>query len=166
MINFIDEDTQVDMIIKNGINHFYMHDLAKISKNVQTGMIMPVMGLAKLPDDCLSVISIQPELNDDDYIIEGSDTIKTSHTELLTVIYNAFREPLSADTDIPEVNRKYWYPMALYGCYAYYMHRKKEVEAREYFVFLQTELSAVEDKHQLTHKIKDNISSIAGGDLY
>jgi hypothetical protein len=166
MINFTDEDPQIDLIIKGAINHFYRFDMAKISKNITRGIMIPVNGLAKLPEDCLQPIEFDPPLNSSDKMYENSDVIKTSLTGSINIIYSAVREPLVADDDVPEVAQKYWYPMALYGCMRYYTHRKKWNEVAAYRNILDEELKAIEDFKEIPGKMKSTYSGFMGGDLY
>ena len=65
MIDEVDEDEQIEIIVKGAINEAY-RDLAKIDKRISTAYIPVIMGTITLPDNCLQVVSTSPELTNED----------------------------------------------------------------------------------------------------
>lgn len=122
IIDETDEDAQVDIIIKQGINEAY-RDLAKVDKRVKIAYINIINGVAQIPTDCESVIKITPELTGDDR--KMGNTIVTSKTGTFTIIYSYYRDALIEEDDEPDLVLELQDALITYACYTYFKYRKK-----------------------------------------
>lgn len=121
-VNFIDEDEQVDMILKEAINFAYT-TISKEIKTMQTAYLPVIDGVAILPDDCLEVLKIEPDLYASDRI-KGSN-IMTKHEGTLTVSYVGTIDRLEKPKDVLDIPQQYVYPISTYACSQYYAFKKK-----------------------------------------
>jgi hypothetical protein len=159
-MNQTDADPQIDIIVKTAINHAYMNELAKVDKRVTRAYVPIINGAATLPDDILSIESITPEIKPGDRRI--GNVILTSLTGVFTLDYSYLREPLVNDTDELDLSKKYFYPLALYGAYAYYKHRKKSNEEQSYFVAFRQAIADLEDSDNLPVTMKNVYGNFGG----
>jgi hypothetical protein len=160
LINQTDADEQIDIIVRTAINNAYMNELAKIDKRVIKTFVPIIDGVATLPDDILSIESLSPELNPGDSKI--GNAILTSLEGTFTLVYSYTREPLVDDTEEPDLNSKYFYPLALYGAYAYYKHRKKSNEEQSFYSSYRQAIEDLKPNDNLPSKIKD-VYNVFGG---
>lgn len=158
-VNFIDEDEQVDMILKEALNYAYS-TISKQIKTLQTAYLPIIEGVAVLPEDCLEVISIEPALTGSDKI-KGAN-ILTTHEGTLTVSYVGIIDPLTKDTDILDIPTQYAYPISTYGCSIYYGFKKKMDLAEFYMAnYYQTlEELKVADEYGVNNQIQDFYGNI------
>ena len=129
IIDETDEDSQVDVIIKQGINEAY-RDLAKVDKRVKIAYVNIINGIAQIPIDCESVIKITPELISTDK--KMGNTIITTQTGTFTIIYSYYRDDLVNDNDEPDLVLELQDALITYACYTYYKYRKKPNEVSIY----------------------------------
>ena len=130
MIDEVDEDEQIEIIVKGAINEAY-RDLAKIDKRISTAYVPVIMGAITLPDNCLQVVSTSPELTNEDKIVGNS--IITNKSGIVKMVYATSPEELIENEDEPDLNIFLHEALCLYACYKYMLHRKK-VEESEYFL--------------------------------
>lgn len=145
-IDETDEDTQIDSILKNAINHAYIFDLSLKDQHVKSAYITPINGVATLPSDILKVINITPGLVYGESRI--GNVIVSSRDVDFTVIYSVVPKPLVADTDKPNISEKYHYCLSTYACYQYYNFKKKSTQAQMMYQDYQQEVykfDAVDD---------------------
>lgn len=141
-IDETDDDPQIDMIVKNAINHSYMFDMVKRDPRVVVAYVPVINGTATLPDDINKVISITPELEYNERRI--GNVIITNRTVTFTVIYSTVPEPLVNDTDIPDISTKYHYSMSTYACYEYFASKKKAPLAQMFQSTYMNELESLD----------------------
>jgi hypothetical protein len=157
-------DDQIDVIVKNAINYAYTNEIGLKDKRFNTAYIPVVNGLAKLPSDLLSVEEIKPSLKPGDRLL-GESAIKTSFKGVLEVLYTVIREPLLKDNEEPDVNKKYFWALVMYGCYAYFKHRKKPNEESSYYISYQQALN-LEGDHNISNKITDVYSGFGMNEVF
>lgn len=153
-VNFIDEDEQVDMILKEAINQSYT-TISKQIKTLQTAYLPVIDGVALLPDDCLEVIKLEPELYASDRI-KGSN-ILTKHEGTLTVSYVGTIDRLEKPQDVLDIPQQYIYPISTYACSQYYAFKKK-LDIADYLYGNYMELLEnlkVEDGYGANNQIQD-----------
>lgn len=155
LIDELDTDTQIDMILKSGVNKGYS-DLCKIDKRVQVTYVPVVMGAAILPDDFDSIVKITPILTEDDLIVGNS--IITDNTTQYTLVYSYMREAMVNDLDEPDLNLSLHSALINYGCYSYYKYKRKLEIANQYMGDIQ------EAKANFLNK--DNFIEEGTGDYY
>ena len=160
IINQTDPDEQIDIIVKTAINHAYMNELAKEDKRITKAFIPIINGVATLPDDIMSIERLEPALNPDD--MKLGNAIITSLTGRFTLIYSYLREPLVNDGDELDMNTKYFYPLALYGAYAYYKHRKKSAEEQSFYASYRQAILDLKVDDVLPRKIKNVYGNLGG----
>lgn len=153
-VNFIDEDEQVDMILKEALNYAYT-TISKQFKTIQTAYLPIIEGVAVLPEDCLEVISIDPALTGSDKI-KGAN-IMTQHEGTLAVSYVGTIDPLQKDTDVLDIPQQYIYPISTYACSVYYGFKKKLDLADFHFSqYMQTlEELKVADEYGVNNQIQN-----------
>lgn len=121
LIDEVEQDTQIDIILKNALNEAYT-ELSTIDKQVRTTYIPVINGKATFPLDIVKVVNISP--SDSNAKLEGN-AYYTSSDGIITLDYVATREPLVLETDEIILNKQLQYAMTLYGAYRYYQHRRK-----------------------------------------
>ena len=129
IIDEVDEDEQIEVIVKNAVNEAY-RELSKIDKRISTAYVPVIMGTATLPDECLQVIQCTPKLDGNDKLIGNS--IITSKTGILEMVYAVAPDDLEQDEDEPELNVYLHEALSLYAVYKYMLHRKKETMAQQF----------------------------------
>lgn len=144
IIDEIDEDSQIEIIVKNAINESYL-ELCKLDKRVTKAYIPIVRGMATLPTNCISVEKTTPRLSDGDKIV--GNTIFSDKQGVFDITYSYQREPMVSDTDEPEVNPELHYAMVLYAAYRYYEHRKKDNVAQMFLNNYMTKLQTFNVGH-------------------
>lgn len=150
-----------DEIIKNGINQAYM-ELRRRVPYVVTTILIPVEGIATLPDDCQDVLSINP-MPVTGFYVKGSNLFAETE-ESLTLTYTTVPEPLINDTDVPELPKKYWYGISSYGCYSYYLFKKKTDMSQAYYQAYVSNIASI-DSMDVTSSIIGNVyANLTGGD--
>lgn len=159
-INQTDEDAQIDIIVKAAINHAYMNELGKIDKRLTKAYIPIIDGMATLPDDILSIESLSPALRPGESRI--GNTIFTAQEGEFTLVYSYIRDPLVNDADEPDMNKRYFYPLALYGAYAYYKHRKKSNEEQSFYASYRQALEDLEEDDNTPTTIKNVYGNFGG----
>jgi len=129
--NIIDEtdyDEQVEIIIKNAINFAYLTIATKIDKRSET-LDISYSKIYKLPKNCSSIIDILSGdyiLSNTDYSVKADTVIfHTSKYNNLTLLYSKTVDPLVSDTDVLDIDERYCFACAMYGAYAYSIHRKR-----------------------------------------
>lgn len=122
MIDETDEDEQVNIIIKTGIDESYSK-MCKVDKKLNRAYLPIINGICQMPEDFISLAETKPKLNPSDKLI-GSQ-ILTSKKGSLEVLYNYMREPLINDTQVPDIDLSLQNAMVNYVCYKYYQYRKK-----------------------------------------
>lgn len=129
--NIIDEtdyDEQVDIIVKNAINYAYLTIASKIDKRSET-VDLVYTKVYKLPKDCNTVIDIFSDdyvLSSTDYSVKSDSIIFHNKEHLnLKLLYSKNISPLINETDILEIDDRYCFACAMYGAYAYSVHRKR-----------------------------------------
>lgn len=130
--NIVDEtdyDIQVETIIKNAINYAYLTIASKIDRRSEL-IDITYSKVLKLPKDCNSVIDIlcgNDVLSQVDYslksdsIIFHSDRYKTG----LKLLYNKNISPVTSETSELDIDERYCFACAMYGAYAYSIHKKR-----------------------------------------
>lgn len=152
--------TDFDDIITTALNEAYI-ELKKEEPTIVKSIAFSINGIVTLPEDCDSLLSITPELYADEYKKGNSIVLKREEDETFEITYSAVPDPL-IDTDIPEVNKKYWYPMSTYGCYAYYNFKKKHNEAQAYMQEYLTQINKLDSSDMLPNQIQNVYSSLLG----
>ena len=112
IIDEVDEDEQIEVIVKNAVNEAY-RELSKIDKRISTAYVPVIMGTATLPDGCLQIVQCTPELDNNDKLIGNS--IITSKTGILELIYAIAPDDLENDEDEPELNVYLHEALSLYA---------------------------------------------------
>lgn len=120
-IDEIDEDEQIEIIVKGGINEAYSI-LCQKDIRLNRAYIPIINGVATLPEDFISVIKCTPELTNERIIGNSIITDKEGTYELL---YSYVREQLENDNDEPDLHLTLQYALIQYACYKYFLHRKK-----------------------------------------
>lgn len=121
-IDEIDEDEQIDIIVSNALNESYAL-LSRKDKRLTRAFLPIIQGVATLPTNCLDVIKVKPVLTGDDYVVGNS--IVTTKTGVLEVLFNYRRDRLVNTTDEPDLHENLQDAMIAYACYRYWEHRKK-----------------------------------------
>lgn len=129
IIDEVDEDEQIEIIVKNAVNEAY-RELSKIDKRISTAYVPVIMGTATLPDGCLQIIQCTPQLDSNDKLI--GNAIITSKTGILEMVYAVAPDDLEQDEDEPELNVYLHEALSLYAGYKYMLHRKKETMAQQF----------------------------------
>lgn len=121
-IDEIDEDEQIDIIVSNALNEAYAI-LSRKDKRLARAFVPIINGIANLPNNCLDIIKITPELENTDTII--GTNVMTDKTGVLEILYNYRRDKLVNPTDEPDLHENLQDAMVAYACYRYWQHRKK-----------------------------------------
>lgn len=121
-IDEIDEDEQIDIIVSNALNEAYAI-LSRKDKRLARAFVPIINGIANLPNNCLDIIKITPELKNTDTII--GTNVMTDKTGVLEILYNYRRDKLVNPTDEPDLHENLQDAMVAYACYRYWQHRKK-----------------------------------------
>lgn len=121
-IDEIDEDEQIDIIVSNALNEAYAI-LSRKDKRLARAFVPIINGIANLPNNCLDIIKITPELENTDTII--GTNVMTDKTGVLEILYNYRRDKLVNPTDEPDLHENLQDAMIAYACYRYWQHRKK-----------------------------------------
>lgn len=155
-------DTQVDNIIKEAINHAYMKDIIKCDKRFTTATITVQDGIATIPDDCDSIEKITPALGAGEYRKGNTIFSGLADDATYSLTYVPSKIPMVENSDVPDCNSKFFYPMSTYACYAYFEFKKRNDVAQMYLM---------EYKDSITEPFDDNIPegvsdyySVAGDD--
>lgn len=129
--NIIDEtdyDEQIEIIIKGAINFAYLTIATKIDKRSDV-IEFPYTKLYKLPKDCNSVVDIFSGdyiLSNIDYSIKADTVIfHTNKYPNISLLYTKNITPLVGDNDVLDIDERYCFACAMYGAYAYSIHRKR-----------------------------------------
>lgn len=146
LIDEIDEDEQIDVIIKSGIQQGY-RELCKVDKRPSITYIPIIRRIATLPDDFDSFIECKPELGEGDRKV--GNAIITDKEGTLEVMYNTSRPPLIKDSDIPDLAEELHYGIVLYACFMYFQHRKKGDVASSFFSQFDRMKFEFENKHTI-----------------
>jgi hypothetical protein len=141
-IDETDPDSQIDIIVKNAINHAYLFDLSKKDKRFGKVYCPVVNGIATLPDDLLSIEGISPSLLTREK--RKGNAIFSNRDVTFEITYAKVPTPL-ADTDSPDLSNKYQYALTTYGCFAYFEYRKKVSVAEMFLNEYKMALSDWED---------------------
>jgi hypothetical protein len=123
-IGEIDEDEEIEYVIKNAINQSYLFDLSKIEERLSTSFISVVNGVATLPDDLNAIVEITPKLISGEYR-RGNAIVSKREGTTFTLVYSIIPEPLVNDTDVPDLSSKAKYLLATYACFSFYTYKKK-----------------------------------------
>ena len=127
LIDEIDEDSQIDIILKNAINFAYLNIATTIDKKVTTKEI-PYSKVTTLPEDfntLIEAISGEEILNSLDYSLKSNVMIFHKKYDTINLVYTKTIPPLSVDTDELQIDNRYCFACAMYGAYAYSVHRKR-----------------------------------------
>lgn len=128
LIDETDIDEQIESIIKNAINYAYLIIASKIDRR-SISKELTYSKFIKVPNDFVSVIDMlggDEILTSDDYSIKGDTIIfHTKRFSSVTMIYNKTTLPLVNPTDILDIDDRYCFACAMYGAYAYSVHRKR-----------------------------------------
>lgn len=127
IIDEIDTDPQIDVILKSAINYAYLNIVNTIDKKSKTVEI-PYSKVYTLPKDCNSIVDIFSGdyiLSMLDYSVKSNAVIFHKKYEVLTLLYTRTINILKADGDILDLDDRYGFACAMYGAYAYSVHRKR-----------------------------------------
>lgn len=121
-IDELDQDDQIDAIIKSAVNKAYA-DLSEVVKTFTTAYVPVINGMATMPDDLNKVIKISPALEDGEFV--DDKTIFSDRNVTFTIVYSSIPEALVNNSDEPEIPEKYHYILSTYACYSYYLSKKR-----------------------------------------
>jgi hypothetical protein len=156
----ISDITDFDDIVSTAINNSYI-ELKKKNPLVATAAISSSNKLLALPNDCMDIISINPVLYADEYRL--GDSIILQRDDSFNLIYSKFPMLLSNNTDVPALNKKHFYALSTYGCYAYYNYKKKHNEASAYMQEYQMAIRNAEPEDMLQTQIQNVYTSTLNG---
>lgn len=129
--NIIDEtdyDIQVETIIKNAINYAYLTIVSKVDKRSELAELT-YSKIVKLPKNCNTVIDIisgNNVLSKVDYTIKSDNIIfHNNRYNDLKLLYNKNINPVVNDEDVLDIDERYCFACAMYGAYAYSIHKKR-----------------------------------------
>lgn len=118
-----DPDAQIDLIIKEGINHSYIYDLSKLDPRLSTAYVPVANGMATLPDDLNNIVKISPSLIPGESRV--GNAILSDRDVTFTITYTVVPEPMALDNDEPDLNQKFHYMLSTAGCIEYFAFKKK-----------------------------------------
>ena len=121
-IDEVDEDEQVEIIVKNAINEAYA-ELCAEDVRTSRAYVPVINGVATLPDGLISIIKMNPEKKSGD-TIKGNSLI-TSNTGVIELFYTYQRDSLVNDDDEPDFHKSLVGALPIYAHYKYRMYRKK-----------------------------------------
>lgn len=127
IIDEVDVDSQIDVILKNAINYAYLNISNTVDKKSKT-IEIPYSKVYVLPIDCNSIIDIFSGdyiLSMLDYSVKSDAIIFHKKHNPMTLLYTKTITPLKTDGDILDVDDRYGFACAMYGAYAYSVHRKR-----------------------------------------
>lgn len=148
-IDELDEDEQIDIIIKNAINEAQI-EIAEIDTRFQTNYIPVINGAATLPDDLYKIEKITPELIEGEY--QKGNAIFSDRNTTFTIVYSSVPETLESDTDEPSISIKNHYLLSTYACYTYYSYKKKNNIAQIYLAEYQNALNKLKSTNKVGPK--------------
>lgn len=131
----IDEDPgdeQIDDIVQSAINNAYLIDMFKNDRRFVKGVFTPEDGIVFLPEDLDTIEKITPALDPEEYR-KGNVIITSDKTADYTILYSVVPSQLTRDTDVPDINPKFFYALSTYACYAFYLFKKK-TELASYYI--------------------------------
>ena len=128
-IDEVDEDEQIDIIVKNAINFAYSLLFVKVDNDIKTSSLT-YSDVIKLPSDLYSIIRLASgttELNEFDYDLKGNFIIirNSSLKSNLSISYSYYPAKLTADTDVINLKDIFCIALSIYASYVYYIYRKK-----------------------------------------
>lgn len=153
----VDDITDFDDIIGSAINSAYI-ELKQKYPLVATAAVSSVNKIVTLPSDCMDIISIDPVLYADEYRLGDNLILQQDNT--YTIVYSKVPAALTNTTDVPLLNKKFWYALSTYGCYAYYNFKKKHNEAAAYMQEYLSIINKVEEGDMLQHEVQNVYSSV------
>lgn len=153
----ISDITDFDDILSTAINSVYI-ELKKKNPIVATAAVSSVNKVLTLPTDCMDIISLDPCLYTDEYRL--GDTLILQQDSSYSIIYTKVPGPLINNTDIPLLNKKYFYALSTYGCYAYFNYKKKQNEAMAYMQEYRELIRQAEPEDMLQNQIQNVYSSL------
>lgn len=143
IVNDTDIDEQIDNIILTGMNHYYMHEMSDVWQNYKFSYVPVILGVGRLPDDCLEIIEYDPPLITGEF--RRGNAILSKRNVLFRISYNGAREALLKDTDIPEIPEQYHYLLIYAGAMAYFNYRKKIAVSDWYKTLLDEEIYKIKN---------------------
>ena len=157
IFNYIDEtdyDEQVEIIVESAINEAYQ-TLCKEDKRILSTTLYINNGVARLPDNLLSIVKCTPDISDD--LIVGN-SILTDKQGTIDMVYTYVRDKLIKDNDELDLHETLCNTIPDFVCYKYFSHRKKIDIAQN---FLNTHmLSLNEYKNDIKTRVQDATGSI------
>ncbi|MDD6769693.1 hypothetical protein [Inconstantimicrobium porci] len=127
IIDETDEDEQIDAIVKPAINYAYLRIATTVDKRTKVANIN-YSKLVEVPKDFASLVDIisgEDVLGETDYTIKANMIIFHEKFDNLKLIYSKTITPLVNDNDVLDIDDRYCLGCALYGCYCYFVYRKK-----------------------------------------
>lgn len=132
-IDEVDEDEQIEIIVKAGINEAYSI-LCNKDIRLNRAYVPVINGIAELPEDFLTMVKCIPPITDErvvgKFILSGEEEIEGGTYE---VIYAYAREELKNDNDEPDLHITLQFALVQYACYKYFLHRKKVEVAMAFY---------------------------------
>jgi len=164
-LDVADVSEEEEAIIKNALNYCYMNEAGKKDILTSKGYCPVIDGVAELPEDIDSIISVIPPLSGLDKRIGNNIVTENTNITQYEVLYSVVREAMVNDTDIPEISTKYLYPMTTYAASAYYTYKKKTEMATILYQQYQLELDNAEAQHLDNYAIQNVYASFMAGDI-
>lgn len=127
IIDEVDVDEQIDIILKSAVNFAYLNISNTIDKKSKT-VDFTYSKVYTLPTDCVSIIDIfsgDYVLSMLDYSVKSDAVIFHKKYDTLKLLYTKTVTPLKADSDVLDIDDRYCFACAMYGAYAYSVHRKR-----------------------------------------
>lgn len=158
----LSDTTDYDDLIKTAINRAYTVEMPKIERTLSKSIMPIINGECILPDDALTIEKFDPELSSDDKIVGYTLFTDRTDVEQFNVWYSPVIDPMIEDEDIPEINKKWFYTLSTYGCYTYYLTKKKMDIASAYLSEFKDSLQNLRAKDNTPKKIKNVYSDMWG----
>ncbi len=129
-IDETDADEQIVSIVKNAINRAYFEIKTRVIPDVDTYEIEIENGVGDLPFDFYQIDYMPFMLGRNERII--GKKIFLNRDGLYNISYIKTPNELEEDDDEITLPYSLAYSCTTFGCYAYYMHRKKDSLSRGY----------------------------------
>ena len=151
--NVDDDDDQAIAVIKLGLNDGYK-EIAKHDKLIITSKVPIIMGKVHLPENISELISTDPVLNNSDKI-EGRTIITSLDKKIIEVTYSYIPDEMIKDNDIPEIAPKFHSTLINFGCYSYYLFKKKIELANSYLVSFNRTVDSITTEASMPLQIEE-----------
>lgn len=127
IVDEVDEDEQVDVILKSAINYAYLNIITLVDKKSKV-VDVTYSKIYTLPDDFFSIIDVfsgDEVLSPLDYSLKSNVIIFHKKYDNIKLLYTNTTEPFVNDTDEFGLDDRYGLACAMYGAYVYSVHRKR-----------------------------------------